>query len=120
MSFLVLFVVAIGGFLGTIIRYKMAIHFNDKQQIPLGTVFVNLAGALLIGLVFALELSAISRYFLASGFLGALTTFSTFQKESLLLWREKQYQKMFIYVGMTLVLGIVFTLFGYMIGSNLS
>lgn len=120
MSFLALLVIAIGGFLGAIIRCEMALRFNDGLGFPLGTLFVNLAGAFLIGLVFGLEVPTILRYFLVSGLLGALTTFSTFLKESLLLWREKQYGKAFIYVGMTFVLGISFTLFGYLLGSYLS
>ena len=59
---------------------------------PFGTLMVNILGSFLMGVVYALgqvsEVSPEIKAFIGVGMLGALTTFSTFSNESLLLMQE--------------------------------
>jgi CrcB protein len=83
--------IGVGAMLGAWARWGLALAFNRAgQALPWGTLLANLAGGLMIGLALALferrpELAGAWRAFLVTGFLGALTTFSTFSAESLLM-----------------------------------
>jgi len=116
MTFLELSAVGFGGFLGAVIRYSISMRMNRPGRIPVGTLTVNLVGAFLIGCVFGLELSVIWTFFLASGLAGALTTFSTMNKELIELWGNGQKQKALLYVFITYCGGIVLALSGYYLG----
>jgi len=80
-----------GAVLGAWARWLLALALNRVgQPMPWGTLVANLAGGLAIGVALALferrpELAAAWRPFLITGFLGALTTFSTFSAESLVM-----------------------------------
>ncbi|MDY6832065.1 MAG: fluoride efflux transporter CrcB [Thermodesulfobacteriota bacterium] len=84
-----IFLVMAGGALGAASRYGvglMAVRLWGAR-FPWGTLAVNLAGCFLIGLLFALSdrvrlLSPEMRLLLITGYLGALTTFSTFSLET--------------------------------------
>ncbi|CAM4285339.1 CrcB family protein [Arcobacter suis] len=83
--------IGVGGFIGSIAR-AYAVHFTNKYfpiEFPLGILFVNLVGSFLAGVLFAYfsnyPLSVNLKAFLTTGFLGALTTYSTFAIESYLL-----------------------------------
>lgn len=79
--------VAAGAMLGAWLRWGLAVWLNGQfPSLPPGTLVANLAGGYLIGLVIALlaqqpTLPPEWRLFLVTGFLGALTTFSTFSAE---------------------------------------
>lgn len=81
--------VAAGAVLGAWLRWGLALWLNARPVgIPLGTLAANLLGGLLAGMAMAWlvrhpELSPQWRLFLITGFLGALTTFSSFSLESL-------------------------------------
>ena len=76
-----------GASAGALLRWVLAVRFNPLwPALPLGTLLANLAGGYLIGLVLGWlgqhpELPAELRLFLVTGFLGGLTTFSTFSAE---------------------------------------
>lgn len=83
--------IGIGGFLGAISR-AYTVHFVNKHiplEFPLGVLIVNIAGSFIIGILFALfahyTFSDSIKAFLTTGFLGALTTYSTFAIESFFL-----------------------------------
>jgi CrcB protein len=83
--------IGLGGFLGAIAR-AYAVHYTNKYfpiEFPLGILLVNLIGSFLAGVLFAYfsnyPLSVNLKAFLTTGFLGALTTYSTFAIESYLL-----------------------------------
>ena len=118
MNFLEVFIIGIGGFLGAVIRYFISIYLNQARRMPLGTLFVNLAGSFLIGFVFGLELTRLWTFFLASGFAGALTTFSTLHKEIIELWRKGEPKKAMHYIFITFSGGILLAMLGYLIGAN--
>lgn len=80
-------VIAAGAAIGANLRWLLGTEFNAYlPQLPLGTLAANLLGAFLIGLAIAFfaalpSLSPLWRLFFITGFLGALTTFSTFSAE---------------------------------------
>lgn len=90
-----LFMLAIGGGIGTVCRYSVNSlslrMFGDG--FPWGTLAVNLVGSFLVGMAFAVGmernlLSPGARLFLMTGFLGGLTTFSALALETVHLGRE--------------------------------
>lgn len=76
--------VGLGCFLGGCLRNFFSQQWNKSNRIyPLGTFIANVVGAFLIGIFFALFSQAATSFylFLATGFCGGLTTFSTFNYE---------------------------------------
>jgi fluoride exporter len=81
--------IAVGAIAGAWLRYGLAVWFNRSPSIPLGTLAANLIGALSIGLALGYfthegvveRISPAWRLAIVTGFLGALTTFSTFSAE---------------------------------------
>lgn len=104
----------LGGFFGTCLRFltgKFA-HFVCQSAFPWGTFTVNVAGSLLIGLLFGLAernnlISSSMQVFLITGFCGGFTTFSTFSDDMFLLLEQKQGLYFALYVGLSLLLGLL-------------
>jgi fluoride exporter len=86
-----LIAIALGAILGAWSRYALALAFNSESgNWPLGTLLANAIGGLFIGLCVAFfsarpELDPAWRLFAITGFLGALTTFSTYSAEVIAL-----------------------------------
>jgi fluoride exporter len=88
-----IFAVAIGGALGTTLRYVVGSAFLQRfgPGFPWGTLVINVTGSFFIGVVAQLALSRsfgvtpTIRIFAATGVLGGYTTFSTFSLDSLVL-----------------------------------
>ncbi len=83
------FAVAFGAVVGALLRWRTGLWLNGRWAgFPLGTLAVNCAGALLIGMAlmaFERMHNEWWRLLLVTGFLGGLTTFSSFSAESLVL-----------------------------------
>jgi len=83
--------VGLGGFLGAIGRFYVGVEMVKyfPHEVPFATLTVNIVGSFIIGLLIALFLtytpSITLKAFLVTGFLGALTTYSTFAIESYIL-----------------------------------
>jgi fluoride exporter len=98
--------IALGGALGAVTRYLIAVRLADflGVDIPYGTLTVNLVGSLLLGIVVALveERGAFgpeTRSFITIGFLGGMTTFSTFVYEGWEFTREGDMLKAGVYAA---------------------
>ncbi len=81
--------VAFGASLGALTRWGAGLWLNSRWQgFPLGTLLVNVVGGLLIGMAlewFGRQPNELLKLLLVTGFLGGLTTFSSFSGESLAL-----------------------------------
>lgn len=114
--------VGIGSFCGGALRYLISalVKSASTTMFPLGTLLVNLLGCLLLGTIIGL----FSRYntapstwslMLSTGLCGGFTTFSTFANESLQLLQNGHHWIFIIYVGLSIVVGIVMVALGFMI-----
>lgn len=107
-----------GGFIGSSLRYLISLFFQSKvlTTFPFGTFAVNILGCFLIGAVYALsdrgDLGAEWRLFLATGILGGFTTFSSFSNETVSMMRDAQYGSALLYVGTSVILGLLATFLG--------
>lgn len=102
--------VALGGVVGCVARYWMAgaVQRLGDGGFPSGTLAVNVAGSLLIGLVMSLSLERglldeDLRLLLTTGFCGGFTTMSTFSYETLALLRDGEHALALGNVGVTLI-----------------
>ena len=110
--------IATGGFIGAICRYWLAnlIKKKNRYRLPLGTLLVNLIGSFLLGFLYGFTNDNDIRLLLGIGFLGAFTTFSTFNLETMQLLEGRERLTAFIYLALTYIGGIVFAFAGFMIG----
>jgi fluoride exporter len=97
--------IALGGAAGAMSRFWLhgAMQRFNGGSFPLGTFTVNLLGSFLIGVFFVLlaekaQLSETWRPLIIVGFLGAMTTFSTFSLDALLLFEQGHYNTALFYV----------------------
>lgn len=104
--------VGLGGFFGAVARYVLTGWAQRlvPGHFPLGTLVVNVAGCFALGLLMAwLDRGLVSpalRQLLAVGFLGALTTFSTFGHETLELLRHGEAALAALSVAANLCVGL--------------
>ena len=82
-------VVGLGGFLGAIARYAVGVWIESfwRRDFPLATFLVNVSGCFILGFFLAMatermSISPMMRLLVATGFVGAYTTFSTFEYET--------------------------------------
>ena len=110
--------VGVGAALGAWLRWALGIAMNLLvPELPLGTLAANLVGGYLIGVavgVFA-EVAGLApewRLFIITGFLGGLTTFSTFSAESVQLLTSARYGWAIAHTGMHLAGSLIMTWLG--------
>lgn len=105
--------IAVGGGVGAWLRYATALLVNrfNKRHFPLATLFVNLIGSFLMGMAFG---AGDWGSWISTGFLGALTTFSTFMYEAFELALTKVWLAV-VYICISLITGLLMVIAGYMI-----
>lgn len=118
MSLSALLAIGIGAILGAWLRWGLGLWLNPLlPTMPLGTLAANLLGGYLVGAAVAVfhinvELPAELRLFFVTGFLGALTTFSTFSAEVVALVRTAQYGWAFAAASLHLLGSLAMTALG--------
>ncbi|MFN2357845.1 MAG: fluoride efflux transporter CrcB [Desulfotignum sp.] len=119
-----LLLVMVGGSLGAASRYGISLLTVKMwgTRFPWGTLTVNLAGCFLIGLLFGLSdrvrlLTPDMRLLLITGFLGALTTFSTFSMETVSAGRAGMMVQPLMNILVNNLGGLTLTFLGLWIGS---
>lgn len=118
--------IAIGGALGALARYLLT-HLGTQlmgAHFPYGTLLVNVIGSLLIGVVFILLveknlLPMVWRTAIIVGFLGAMTTFSTFSLQTVHLLQEGRLMDAMGYVLGSVLICMLATFAGLFIGKQL-
>ena len=110
--------IALGGAAGSILRYVIggAVQRLSGSGFPFGTMFVNVSGCFLIGMLMRqflnMQLSNDLRALLIVGFCGGFTTFSTFSAETLGLIEGGEYVRATSYVVLSVGICLLATLAG--------
>ena len=114
--------VGLGGAIGSILRYLIT-EIIPSDQMPYGTITVNLLGSMLLGLMFgviAADAIIDQDYVLlfGTGLLGAFTTMSAFAMDTINL-AENEFSITLIYVAITIIGSLLLAWLGYKIGFSL-
>jgi fluoride exporter len=88
--------ICLGACAGALARWRLGLWLNPGGLIPWGTLAANLIGGYLVGLCVATfqslpQIDPVWRLLLVTGFLGALTTFSTFSAEVIAMLQSERY-----------------------------
>jgi fluoride exporter len=111
--------IAFGGALGSLARFWVGSTIGSRMgsRFPYGTLVINLTACIIIGFALTylgnrLELSPAWRYLIAVGFIGAYSTFSTYEWETLSTLRSGAFALAALYALGSLVLGLLATWLG--------
>ena len=104
--------IGVGGGIGSICRYlsQQFVQNNYPSSMPLGTLIVNITGCFLIGIVYALSekgniMSPELRIFLATGFCGGFTTYSSFAYENVSMILDGEFYYTALYLLISVIIG---------------
>lgn len=119
--------IAAGGALGSIARYWVGATISGRggTRFPLSTFVVNVTACVIIGFTITwlgrnVELSPAWRYLIPIGFIGAYSTFSTFEWETFTAMEAGEFAMAALYVASSVVLGLVAVWVGAKLASALS
>ncbi|MDO5103836.1 MAG: fluoride efflux transporter CrcB [Lautropia sp.] len=119
-----LLMVALGGAIGAVSRHLLGawlLPLSTQHRFPLGTLAINVLGCFFMGLLAAIlqrhaPADQTLRPLLITGILGGFTTFSTFGIETFELIRRGESATALLYVGLSLLLGLVAVWGGWKVG----
>jgi CrcB protein len=119
--------IALGGAVGAVLRYVVGAAASERfgTRFPMGTLIINVTACFVIGLVLEYlnrhaGLSAAWRYLIPVGFIGAYSTFSTFEYELWAEWTRGAYWVGVLYLTVSLVAGFIAVSLGASAGRALS
>jgi CrcB protein len=106
--------IAIGGALGAILRYVVGVFAAERlgTRFPAGTFAINISACFMIGFILEYltrhtNMNPAWRYGFAIGFLGAYSTFSSFEWETWTQLTRGAYWMALLYVGASLMIGLL-------------
>ncbi|MEG4074453.1 fluoride efflux transporter CrcB [Microcoleus sp. Pol14C2] len=107
--------ISLGAVAGALSRYYITLWFANRfgTAFPYGTFFINITGCLAMGFFITLAFERVVtipsevRLIVATGFLGAYTTFSTYGLETNVLWRDRAYSIAAFYWAGSAILGVI-------------
>lgn len=107
-------IVGVGGFIGTVARFLISRYFQENvlSVFPWSTLIVNIAGSLLIGIIYGISekgdfMSPEIRLFLTIGICGGFTTFSSLSNDAFLLLRQQEWIRFAFYTTLSFFLGLL-------------
>jgi fluoride exporter len=119
--------IAVGGAFGSIARYWIGSTVSGRMgtRFPYGTFVINLTACLVIGFSLTylskrVELNPAWRYLVPVGFIGAYSTFSTYEWETLSTMRAGAFALAALYALGSLVLGLLATWLGVVLADTVS
>lgn len=119
--------IAIGGAVGAIARFLLGAYVGQSMgtRFPYGTFVVNMSGCFVIGVSMTIltgrvHLSPNWRYLIPIGFIGAYTTFSTFEYETLRAIQDGQWLNGGLNVLLSVVVGFVMVWLGAVAGRTVA
>ena len=110
----------IGGFVGSNLRYWISNWVTGHfENFPYGTLLVNVIGSFILGFLIVLDTEAVNispliRISIASGLIGALTTFSTFSLETLNYIKESNYLPAVLNIALNVGIGLCAVELGFL------
>ncbi|MDR0557455.1 MAG: fluoride efflux transporter CrcB [Treponema sp.] len=114
--------IVIGGGIGALSRYVSSQFINSALHIkfPIGVLFVNCIGALLIGFLTTIfdlfSMNVKWRLFLTTGFLGGYTTFSTYSLETVQYFINGNIKHALVNIALNNIICILLVLLGMWLG----
>ncbi|MDT8067351.1 MAG: fluoride efflux transporter CrcB [Terriglobia bacterium] len=119
--------VGIGGFIGAIARFVLGSYIGNRfgTRFPYGTFVINITGTFLLGIVMTVlvqktDASPNWHYLVPIGFIGAYTTFSTFEYETLRTVQDGQMLMGFANVALSVIAGFGAVWAGVVVGRTFS
>jgi CrcB protein len=119
--------IAVGGALGSIARYWVGSTLSGRMgtKFPYGTFVINITACILIGFSLTylgkrVDLSPAWRFLIPVGFIGAFSTFSTYEWETLSTLRTGAFALAALYAGGSLILGLAATWLGALLAEAVS
>ncbi len=124
MNITLLLYVGAGGFFGAVSRFLITTNVQKLTTsfFPIGTLSVNVLGSFIIGfsaMFFAQTVAPEYKAFVITGFLGALTTFSTFSLENVNLLQDGEFTSFGLNILLNVTLSIGATIFAVMLFKRL-
>ena len=109
--------ICVGASLGALARWGLGLWLNPVALLPMGTLAANLVGGYLVGICVAVfaalpQLDPVWRLALVTGFLGALTTFSSFSAEVVAMLMQQRYALAFVTAALHLLGSLLLTIAG--------
>ncbi|MGA2570652.1 MAG: fluoride efflux transporter CrcB [Terracidiphilus sp.] len=108
--------IALGGALGSVARYWVGSTISSRMgtRFPFGTIVINISACIVLGFTLTYfgkraDLAPAWRFLLAIGFIGAYSTFSTYEWETLSTMRSGAFLLAGLYAVGSLVLGLAAT-----------
>jgi len=120
MNYIVIF---LGGTIGAICRYALGNFITySPSKFPVNTFMINMIGCLFLGFFLTYSKNKLRKeliLLIGTGFTGAFTTFSTFSLENVKLLENGQLITSFLYVFLSIGIGICLSYLGYLVAVQL-